>query len=241
MVTGSPTTELAPKAAKPAFEGGPPGFAVDTLYVPSVPVEETLVFRMVKRAFDLIVASAALIVFAPLMIVVSILIVMEDKGPILYRQPRIGRYGVPFWFYKFRSMRVDADRIRAELLKHSDAQGAAFKMKNDPRITRIGRFIRKFSVDEMPQLFSVLAGHMSIVGPRPHLAVEVSTYTPEQCGRLLVRPGLLCLREIKGRSNLSFDEWIRLDLEYVATRSLWTDLKIFCLAIPAVLKGDGAY
>jgi lipopolysaccharide/colanic/teichoic acid biosynthesis glycosyltransferase len=241
VVTGSPTTELAPPQARGNFGDSPPTIAVDTLYVPTTPVEETLAFRAAKRAFDLVVALAAVIAFAPIMIVVAAIIVIEDKGPILYRQPRVGRYGVPFWFYKFRSMRVDADKIRAELLKHSDAAGAAFKMKNDPRITRIGRFIRKFSIDEMPQLFSVIAGHMSIVGPRPHLGVEVSTYNPEQFGRLLVRPGLLCLREISGRSNLSFEEWVRLDLEYVRTRSLWLDLKIFCLAIPAVLKGDGAY
>lgn len=241
MVTGSPPTELASNSARASIENSPPKVAVETLYVPTSPVEESLAFRIVKRAFDLVVATAAVIVFAPIMLVVATMIVLEDKGPILYRQPRVGRYGVPFWFYKFRSMRVDADRIRAELLKHSDAQGAAFKMKNDPRITRIGRFIRKFSIDEMPQLFSVLAGHMSIIGPRPHLGVEVSTYTSDQYARLLVRPGLLCLREIKGRSNLSFEEWIRLDIEYVFNRSLWLDLKIFFLAIPAVLKGDGAY
>lgn len=196
---------------------------------------------MGKRIFDIAVAFTAIVVFSPLMLVVALLIKLEDKGPILYRQTRIGQYGVPFWFYKFRSMRVDADKIRKELLTKSDAQGAAFKMKNDPRITKIGRIIRKLSIDEMPQLFSVLSGHMSIIGPRPHLACEVETYNPAQYARLLVRPGLLCLREIRGRSNLSFEEWIRLDLEYVNERGLLLDLKIFLLAIPAVLKGHGAY
>lgn len=241
MVTGSPSSELTHLHARASSGDISPQSAVATLYVPTTPVGESLAYRFVKRAFDLVVASLAVLVFSPIMIVVAILILAEDRGPILYRQPRIGRYGVPFWFYKFRSMRIDADRVRAELLNQSDAEGAAFKMKNDPRITRIGRFIRKFSIDEMPQLFSVLAGHMCIVGPRPHLACEVSTYTPDQYARLLVRPGLLCLREIRGRSELSFAEWVRLDLEYVQQRSLWMDLKIFFLAIPAVVKGKGAY
>jgi len=204
-------------------------------------MQETLAFRAVKRIFDVVVALTAIAVLAPLMTIVSLMIWFEDKGPILYRQPRVGRFGVPFWFYKFRSMRTDADKIRDQLLSQSDAQGAAFKMKADPRITKIGRIIRKFSIDELPQLFSVLAGHMSIIGPRPHLKEEVCSYRTEQRARLMVKPGLLCLREISGRSLLSFEEWVRLDLKYVNERSLWLDLKIFVLAIPAVFTGRGAY
>ncbi|AIE86661.1 sugar transferase [Fimbriimonas ginsengisoli] len=210
-------------------------------FVPAEPLSESLAYRGVKRLADVTVALTAVAVFSPIFLIVSILIFLEDKGPILYRQPRIGRFGVPFWFYKFRSMRLDADRLREELLKSSDTEGAAFKMKNDPRVTRIGRTIRKFSIDEMPQLFSVLAGHMSIVGPRPHLKSEVATYAPEEHERLFVKPGLLCLREIRGRSHLSFEQWILFDLEYVQNRSLWLDAKIFLLAIPAVIKGEGAY
>jgi lipopolysaccharide/colanic/teichoic acid biosynthesis glycosyltransferase len=210
-------------------------------YVPLSPVEETVGFRFAKRLADIVVASFAIFLLSPLLLVTALLVWAEDRGPVLYRQARVGRFGKQFWFYKFRSMRVDADRIREQLLKQSDAQGAAFKMKNDPRITRIGRFIRKFSIDEMPQLFAVLAGHMAIIGPRPHLAIEVSTYTPEQYVRLAVKPGLLCLREIKGRSNLSFEQWLDLDLEYVKKRTWLLDMKIMSLAIPAVIKGDGAY
>lgn len=212
-----------------------------TLFIPASPMQETLVFRACKRIFDLVVALAAIAIFSPIMIVVGLMIWFEDKGPILYRQPRAGRFNVPFWFYKFRSMRVDADKIREQLLSQSDANGAAFKMKQDPRITKIGRVIRKFSIDELPQLFSVLAGHMSIIGPRPHLKEEVCSYRADQRARLLVKPGLLCLREISGRSLLSFEEWVRLDLKYVQERSLWLDLKIFVLAIPAVFSGRGAY
>ncbi|CAN5413209.1 sugar transferase [soil metagenome] len=212
-----------------------------TLCIPKIPIKESIGFRVVKRSADVAIATTALAVFSPLLLGTALAIWAEDKGPILYRQKRIGRFGVPFSFYKFRSMRIDADRIRAELLHQSDCEGAAFKMKNDPRITKIGRFIRKFSIDEMPQLFSVLAGHMSIVGPRPHLQEEVDTYSPTQRVRLLVRPGLLCLREIRGRSHLSFEEWVNFDIEYVREQSLALDAKIFFLAIPAVISARGAY
>ena len=136
---------------------------------------------------------------------------------------------------------MNADQIREQILHMSDAKGAAFKMKNDPRITKIGRLIRKLSIDELPQLGLVLSGHMSIIGPRPHLAQEVETYLPEQRVRLLVKPGMICLREIRGRSDLTFDQWLASDLEYVENRSLWLDAKIFLLAIPAVLTSKGAY
>ncbi|RYD75054.1 MAG: sugar transferase, partial [Verrucomicrobiaceae bacterium] len=146
------------------------------LFVPAVPTDDHLAFSLTKRIIDVLIASLALFTLFPVFVIVSFLIWLEDRGPILYRQARIGRFGVPFWFYKFRSMRVDAERMQAQLLSQSDVEGVAFKMKRDPRITRIGRFIRKYSIDEMPQLLSVLFGHMSIVGPRPHLPIEVATY-----------------------------------------------------------------
>lgn len=243
MITETPREgTLAPskqeaRPAQPVLDGT----VITTLVIPTMPLHESILYRMVKRSADVAIATTALVVFSPIMLGTSLMIWAEDHGPVVYRQKRIGRFGVPFSFYKFRSMRVDADRIRAELLAQSDAEGAAFKMKRDPRVTRIGRIIRKFSIDELPQLFSVLAGHMSIIGPRPHLQEEVDTYSMDHKVRLLVRPGLICLREISGRSHLSFDEWLDLDMQYVQTRSLMLDIKIFLKAIPAVLTGHGAY
>jgi lipopolysaccharide/colanic/teichoic acid biosynthesis glycosyltransferase len=138
-------------------------------------------------------------------------------------------------------MHLNADQVLERLRHQSDADGVAFKMKRDPRVTSVGRVLRKYSIDELPQLFSILMGHMSIVGPRPHLPSEVACYRPDQRLRLTVKPGLLCYREIRGRSDLTFEEWVRLDLEYIRERSAWTDTKIFFLAFPAVLGARGAY
>jgi lipopolysaccharide/colanic/teichoic acid biosynthesis glycosyltransferase len=211
------------------------------LYAPKETVSDSVFYRMSKRLMDVVVATIALILLTPLMIIVGAMIWFEDRGPVFYRQSRVGRYGVPINFLKFRSMFVNADRMRDALYAQSDAQGVAFKMKNDPRVTKIGRFIRKYSVDELPQLFSVLLGDMSIIGPRPLPLKE--GYAMNECQRVryLVKPGLLCYREIGGRSNLSFDEWMRLDAEYVKNRSLLVDLKILMMVVPAVLKAEGAY
>jgi lipopolysaccharide/colanic/teichoic acid biosynthesis glycosyltransferase len=212
-----------------------------TLVVPTKPLPETFGYRLAKRFADVTIALGTLIILSPIILIVALLIFLEDRGPVIYKHSRVGRFGVPFRFYKFRSMRLNADQIRDQILHMSDAQGAAFKMKNDPRITKIGRVIRKLSIDELPQLGLVLSGHMSIIGPRPHLAQEVETYLPEQRMRLLVKPGIICLREIRGRSDLTFDQWLASDLEYVQNRSLLLDAKIFLLAIPAVLSSKGAY
>jgi lipopolysaccharide/colanic/teichoic acid biosynthesis glycosyltransferase len=212
-----------------------------TFYAPLKPLDESLIYRIVKRTMDLVVACVALALLMPLMILVAFMIWCEDHGPFLYRQARVGRFGVPINFYKFRSMWVDADRMRDALYAQSDSQGIAFKMKDDPRITRVGRFIRKYSIDELPQLFSVLAGHMSIIGPRPLPLNEGYACEEHQRVRYLVKPGLLCYREIGGRSTLSFDQWMKLDAEYVRTRSIIVDLKILVLVVPAVLKAEGAY
>ena len=198
-------------------------------------------YHFVKRLADLTIAAVALLVLFPLFLVIAALIYLTDRGPVLYKQVRVGQDGAYFDFFKFRSMHLNADELRVHLLSQSDAKGHAFKMKKDPRITKVGRVLRKFSLDEMPQLLSVIKGDMSIVGPRPHLPSEVELYRPEQRIRLGVKPGLLCLREISGRSHLSFEEWVRSDVEYVQSRNLLMDLKIFLLAIPAVLSGKGAY
>lgn len=194
-----------------------------------------------KRATDVAAAATLLLVLFVPMLMVALLIVLEDGGPIFYYQTRVGRNGNHFKFYKFRSMVRNADALKAQLETQNEADGPIFKMEKDPRVTRIGRWIRRYSVDELPQLLNVLRGEMSLVGPRPHLPKEVALYSERQQERLTVQPGLLCFREVFGRSKMTFEEWIELDLLYIRHRSLRTDLRIMLRTIPAVLKGEGAY
>ncbi|MES2459918.1 MAG: sugar transferase [Armatimonadota bacterium] len=201
----------------------------------------SMTYLVCKRLFDVTLAIGALILLFPLLLVVGFAIFLEDGGPILYYQSRVGRDGKPFRFYKFRSMVKNADAIKEQLAALNEADGPIFKMKNDPRITRVGRLLRRSSVDELPQFINVLRGEMSLIGPRPHLPREVALYVDSQQQRLLVQPGLVCLREVHGRSNLTFDQWVELDLLYIQNRSIRTDLSILARLIPAVLKGDGAY
>jgi lipopolysaccharide/colanic/teichoic acid biosynthesis glycosyltransferase len=198
-------------------------------------------YPTVKRSLDVVVSLIALLLVSPLCLVIAVLIWAEDGGKIFYAHTRVGQDGRHFRFYKFRSMVQNADALKENLAEFNEATGPVFKMRKDPRITRIGRVLRRTSLDELPQFWNVLRGDMSLIGPRPHLPKEVALYTEEQAARLSVPPGLICLREITGRSNLTFDRWIETDLLYVRTRSLSTDLKILWHAIPAVLKGDGAY
>jgi lipopolysaccharide/colanic/teichoic acid biosynthesis glycosyltransferase len=202
---------------------------------------DPVIYLFLKRLVDITVVSMALLFAIPFMLVAAILIYLEEPGPVVYRQQRVGKAGKRFTFYKLRSMHLNADQVLERLRHQSDADGIAFKMKRDPRVTAVGRILRKFSIDELPQLFSVLAGHMSLIGPRPHLPSEVACYRPDQRLRLTVKPGLLCYREIRGRSDLTFEEWVRLDLQYIRERGVWTDIKIFLLAFPAVLGAKGAY
>lgn len=222
-----------------------PDFGADLFPLdPSVPaVARPLgpVSRGVKRGIDIVGATLVLASLSPLLGVIALLILLEDGGPVLYRQRRVGEDGREFDFLKFRSMVRDADARRAALCVRNEAVGPIFKMRHDPRVTRVGRWIRRTSLDEMPQMLHVLCGQMSLVGPRPHLPAEVAIYTPRQRARLSVRPGLLCLREVCGRSRLDFERWVELDLVYVRKRSLGLDLWILLRAIPAVLRGDGAY
>lgn len=188
-------------------------------------------------------AGGALFVLAPVFALVALAIVVEGRGrgPILFCQTRVGRNGHPFAFYKFRSMVTNAEALKEQLAAQNEAKGAHFKMRRDPRVTRVGRVLRKYSLDELPQLWSVLKGDMTLVGPRPHLPCEVASYSARQRKRLCVRPGLLCLREVGGRSHLTWDEWLESDLQYLEHRSLRTDLSILLRTVPAVLKGDGAF
>jgi lipopolysaccharide/colanic/teichoic acid biosynthesis glycosyltransferase len=195
----------------------------------------------IRRALDISVSSLGLLLLAPALMGVASLIWLEDRGPILFYQERVGQNGRHFHFYKFRSMVVNAEALKEQLSQHNEATGPIFKMRNDPRITRIGRLLRRYSLDELPQLWNVLKGDMSLVGPRPHLPREIESCPNYPQERLSVPPGLICLREVSGRSRLSFEEWIALDLEYVRNRSLGLDLSILLRAVPAILRGDGAY
>ena len=198
--------------------------------------------KLIKRMFDLFFSSLGILCLSPLFILVALLIKLEDGGKIIYRQIRVGKDGRHFNFYKFRSMVENADKIKAQLEAHNESgDGVIFKMKHDPRITRIGRFIRRFSIDELPQLFNVLTGDMSLVGPRPPLPSEVVQYTLEDRKRLHVVPGLTCLWQIQGRSTISFNDQVKLDKQYIGSQSLWYDFKILLKTIPAIFIGKGAY
>ncbi len=198
--------------------------------------------RLLKRILDIIGASVLLILASPVMLITAIAIKIHDGGPILYVAPRVGRYGREFPFPKFRSMVMDADRILARIQdqnQHRDQR--TFKMKQDPRITPVGRIIRKFSIDELPQLWCVLKGDMSLVGPRPPVPKEVALYTLKDRRRLNTTPGITGLWQVSGRSEVAFPEMVELDVQYIQSQSFWLDLKILLKTIPAVLKGEGAY
>lgn len=195
-----------------------------------------------KRTMDIVLAVLAIILTFPLMLITALLIKITSPGPIIFSQVRVGKYGRHFKFYKFRSMYIDAELRKNELLSRNESSdGVIFKMKHDPRITRIGRFIRKFSIDELPQLFNVLLGDMSLVGPRPPLPAEVRTYTLEERKRLNITPGITCLWQISGRSELPFQQQMALDKEYIASRSTWNDFLILLKTIPAIITGRGAW
>ena len=198
-------------------------------------------FDIFKRFTDIALASLILILFLPVIPVIVLLIKLDSPGPVLFRQKRVGKDGREFDFYKFRSMHVGAENVIASLRPLSGVDGPVFKLKEDPRVTGTGRFLRRSSFDELPQLINVLTGDMSIVGPRPNLPSEVSQYLPWQRRRLDITPGITCYWQITGRSHIGFQEWMRLDLEYIRNRSLVTDMKIILKTIPAVIARKGAY
>jgi lipopolysaccharide/colanic/teichoic acid biosynthesis glycosyltransferase len=196
---------------------------------------------MLKRGMDIVFSLLAVTLLTPIFLLIALVIYLTDRGPIIYRQKRVGQNGHLFTFYKFRSMVVNADALKAQLATKNEASGPIFKIKNDPRITLVGRFLRKSSLDELPQFFNVLKGEMSLVGPRPHLQSEIDAYPDYPRERLTVVPGLICYREVTGRSGLTFERWLELDLDYVQTCSLRTDLTILLRSIPAILFAKGAY
>jgi len=198
--------------------------------------------QVLKRLVDVVVSFAALVVLLPLFVALAIAIRVESRGPALFRQKRIGVRGKPFTMYKFRSMYMDAEERKKELAAQNEmAGGVLFKMKRDPRVTRIGRLIRKTSVDELPQLWNVLKGDMSLVGPRPPVPNEVADYTLEDHRRLEITPGITCIWQVTGRSDIPFEQQVELDTLYIESQTFTGDLKLLLKTIPAVLLGRGAY
>ncbi len=192
------------------------------------------------RLFDVVGALLLGLLGAPLLVVAAIAIALEDGGPPWFTQVRVGRYGRHFVIFKLRTMSVDAEARRASVRHLDDSEGPLFKSREDPRVTRVGRWLRRSSLDELPQVLNVLRGEMSLVGPRPALPEEVASYGPREHGRLLVKPGLTGLWQVSGRAELPFGEGIALDLDYVARRSVALDLWLLLRTVPAVLSGRGA-
>lgn len=215
---------------------------VDALPVLSFdPVVHDETALLVKRITDLLLTMAALILLIPVFLIVAVAIKLDSRGPVLFRQERVGLHKRQFRMFKFRSMYPDAEARLNEIEHLNEAQGPIFKIAHDPRVTRVGRFIRRTSIDELPQLFNVILGDMSLVGPRPMSVRDVERFDKSiQRRRFSFKPGLVCLREVSGRSRLSFDRWLELDLQYIERWSLWLDLKILFRVIPSVLRGDGA-
>ena len=199
------------------------------------------IVQRLKRGLDLLLASVALVTLAPVMLITAIAIKLESPGPLIFRQTRVGKWGKPFTCYKFRSMCIDAEARKQDLIKNNEVDGPIFKMQVDPRVTRIGRIIRKLSIDELPQLFNVFKGDMSLVGPRPPVPQEVNQYKFDHLRRLDAIPGLTGLQQVSGRSDLPFERWVELDLQYISQQSLRKDIEILLKTIPAVLLGKGAY
>jgi exopolysaccharide biosynthesis polyprenyl glycosylphosphotransferase len=205
-----------------------------------VPFESCPAQRAAKRLFDIIASGLALVVLSPLLLTVALAIKLTSRGSVFFPQERVGLHGRRFKMLKFRSMVENAEGLKAKLAAHNEQTGPVFKMKNDPRITPIGRLIRKFSIDELPQLINVMRGDMSIVGPRPPVPQEVARYEAWQLRRLSVRPGLTCIWQVSGRSQISFEEWMYLDMRYIDHWSFWSDLVLILRTVPAVLSGRGA-
>jgi lipopolysaccharide/colanic/teichoic acid biosynthesis glycosyltransferase len=199
--------------------------------------------KFLKRTLDIVVAGAMLILLAPVFAFVALSIKLTDRGPVLFWQKRVGQWGREFPFPKFRSMVTNAEKLKDQLLAANQhgAAGVTFKMKRDPRVTWIGRIIRKLSIDELPQLWCVLKGDMSLVGPRPPVPREVALYTLADRRRLDVTPGLTCIWQVSGRGDIPFPQQVQLDIQYIESQSFWFDIKLLLATVPAVLLGKGAY
>ena len=212
-------------------------FDGEPVLVDAVALDPT--YEFLKRVMDIALSGLALICLAPALTLVAIAIKLTSSGPIFFAQQRVGLGGKSFKMFKFRTMVVNAEELKATLAKQNEQTGPVFKMKNDPRITRVGAFLRKHSIDELPQIWNVLRGDMSIVGPRPAVPSEVEKYRHWHARRVSVKPGLTCIWQVSGRNNISFEEWMRMDMRYIAMQSIWFDIKIILKTIKVVSKGDG--
>lgn len=194
-------------------------------------------YEVIKRVIDVVCSFVGVLVLSPLFVVIAIIIKFTSKGPVFFSQKRVGRDGKEFKMYKFRSMVVNAEELKEKLAAQNEMSGPMFKMKDDPRVTKVGKFIRKTSIDELPQLFNVLKGDMSLVGPRPSLPKEVAQFEDWMYRRLEVKPGLTCYWQVSGRNNIDFEDWMKLDIKYVDERNLWIDIKLIFKTV-GVLFGD---
>lgn len=198
--------------------------------------------RMMKRTMDIVGSLCAIVLLAPVFLAAAAAVRLTSPGPALFFQRRVGRGGTEFHLLKFRSMVVNAEDLKANLAgKNESSQGVIFKMKYDPRVTRVGRFIRRYSIDELPQFFNVLKGDMSLIGPRPPLPGEVVLYEEEAWKRLMVIPGLTCIWQVSGRSKIGFHDQVELDVEYILKQNLWLDAALLLRTVPAIIKGEGAF
>ena len=202
---------------------------------------ESAFYLISKRVIDIVGSLAGIILLSPLFLIVAILIKLEDpKGKVFFTQERNGKYPKTFKMYKFRSMVHNAEELLKDLMDRNEQTGPVFKINDDPRITKVGKFIRKTSIDELPQLFNVLKGDMSLVGPRPPIPHEVDQYNSYQIQRLAVKPGLTCIWQVSGRNNIGFDEWVEMDIEYIKTRNLWLDIKLIFKTVGVLFGDDNA-
>lgn len=203
--------------------------------------KESILYSVTKRLIDIVGSLCGIILLSPLFLIVAILIKLEDpKGKVFFAQERNGRYPKTFKMYKFRSMVHNAEDLLKDLMDRNEQTGPVFKINDDPRITKVGKVIRRTSIDELPQLFNVLKGDMSLVGPRPPIPHEVDQYNSYQMQRLAVKPGLTCIWQVSGRNNIGFDEWVEMDIEYIKTRNLWLDIKLIFKTVGVLFGDDNA-
>lgn len=203
----------------------------------SINYKKTYEYLIVKRFIDIIASLTGIILMLPVMLITAIIIKLDSKGHIIFSQERVGFNGKLFNMYKFRSMVSNAEELKEALMEKNEMSGPMFKIKRDPRVTKVGRFIRKTSIDELPQLFNILKGDMSLVGPRPNLPKEVSKFSDYQKLKLLAKPGLTCYWQVMGRSSIGFEEWMELDIKYISERNTWVDIKLIFKTF-LVLFGD---